>query len=457
MSRKSITTFCIALVTLGAGCNSTQQKSSSFEDVQSILADRGVNDVRWNRSSSDDVVVEHAVDQLLAHDLTIAQAQQIALLNNRNLQATFEEIGIAQADLVQAGLLRNPVFDASIRFPDGGGKTDPEFSVAENFLDLLALPLRKRVAAAALETTKLRVANEALRVAAEVESAAISFQSLQQSRDLLREISKSASFSLDAAKRIHEAGNLNDLDLSNQESRFDETLLDLAQAESRISPARERLNVLMGLYGARTRWTINSSLQNPPSREIELPKLETFAIERRLDLAASRQAIVTAARSLGAARPFAFVSEAEIGVDTERDVDTPWVTGPTLSIPIPLFDRGQGTIPKLVSQLRASQQRHYAQAVEVRAAVRSDWSEMSAARDRFEFLNSHVVPLKKIMVEQTQRQFNAMGVNVFQLLSAQQMKVDSQRQAIEALRDYWLARLNLRKTLGGRFPPDSQG
>jgi outer membrane protein, heavy metal efflux system len=442
--------FTILLLPIGCA---TRPPDAGFDDVRNVANQRSGHSVRWNQNTADDKAVATSLEAILAHELTIDQVVQIALLNNRNLQATFEELGIAQADLVQAGLLKNPVLDASIRFPDGGvGKNNIEFNVAENFIDLLMLPMRKRVAAANLELTKFRVENEVIDLASETESAFYSLQASQQLAELRHTAFEAAETSLNAAQRIHDAGNSTDLDLATEQVQHEQAKLDLAQQQSMTVLSRERLNVLMGLWGAQTQWTIASRLPDPPADGPAVDDLERFALSQRLDLAASRQQITVAAQSLGITKPFALISDAEIGIDTERDTDGRWVTGPNVSLPIPLFDQGQGRIAKLLAELRQAQDRYHAQTVEIRSQVRSTWSQMQTAYSRAEQIRTVILPLRQKIVEQMQLHYNGMLVGVFQLLTARQQQVEAGRAYVDALHEYWTARVNLTKQLGGRLP-----
>src|SRR5207253_5217309 len=111
-------------------------------------------------------------------------AVEVALLRNQGLVATYEQLGVAQADLVEAGLLRNPTAGARVRFPAGAGSTETEFSVAEDFLSILTLPMRKRVAAAQLDATKARVGSAVLDLTAEVREALVALQAAQATAKL---------------------------------------------------------------------------------------------------------------------------------------------------------------------------------------------------------------------------------------------------------------------------------
>jgi len=154
----------VLLLALGS-CMSTDP-GPAFAGVEGDVAARsgGRQRVRWSRSENDDMENQRAVSALLGRGpLTAQAAAQVALLNNRGLQAEFEEIGIAQADFVQAGLLSNPSFSASWRFPNKPPLgTDAEYALAGNVLELFLLPARRKVAARELERARLRVAAAAL-------------------------------------------------------------------------------------------------------------------------------------------------------------------------------------------------------------------------------------------------------------------------------------------------------
>ena len=90
----------------------------------------------WKQEAVEVRQIEEALDKLLENELTAAGAIQIALLNNARLQARYEELGISQAELIQAGLLKNPTVFGSARFPTNSpGATELEFGLLQNFLN----------------------------------------------------------------------------------------------------------------------------------------------------------------------------------------------------------------------------------------------------------------------------------------------------------------------------------
>src|SRR5262245_27043075 len=126
------------VVLLLAGC--VVPKGAGFDDVKKLVAERTREPIHWNQGSDEDRAVGAVVDDLLKKDLTAASATQIALVRNPQLQATYERLGVAQAEVVQAGLLRNPSIGFTIGFPVGAtGNIEWEGSIVGSFLDLFLI------------------------------------------------------------------------------------------------------------------------------------------------------------------------------------------------------------------------------------------------------------------------------------------------------------------------------
>jgi len=447
-----ITLMCIGVLT---GCASVP-KEAGFPDVQNIIEQRIGSRVHWNQGTSEDAAVVDAVRSMLQQELTIDEAVQIALLNNRSLQATYEELGVAQADLVQAGLLRNPLFGASFRFPDktvgGHRSTNTEFSVVQDFLDLLVRPLRKKVAAAQFEQTKLRVGNTILNLAAEVRSTYYALQADEQTLEMRRTVVQATEAAVDIATRQHDAGTLKTLDLANQQGFHDQAKLDMTRTDIQIVADRERLNRLMGIWGADTMWKLPERLPELPESEIPMEHLESIAVSQRLDLAAARQETQVIAHALSLTRKYRYFYVFDVGVDSEHDVaDDVTFTGPNLTLELPIFDRRQASISRLEAQLRQSLQRLASLAIDIRSEVREIRERLLAARNVAKYHHDSILPLRQRIVDESQLYYNGMLIGVYELLLAKQNQINAGREYIETLRDYWIARSDLERAVGGRL------
>ena len=452
MRRRILTIMIVLAAVMLAGCGSTPP-DQSFAQVQSLTVDRTGKRVQWNRDTADDRAVGAKVRDLLARPLTADAAAQIALLNNLKLQASFEDLGIAQADFVQAGLLQNPVFSLSVRFPnEAPSKTYLNIGAAENFLNVFLIPARRNIAAAQLDQATARVTHEVLLLAAEAESAFYSYQAADQTVELRRTIADAAAASLDAATKLREAGNITDLDYYGERAQAARTKVELANAQADAEDARERLNALMGLSGPQTAWSVAGRLPELPSDEVRPQGLEALAIQQRQDLAAARREALAQARVYGLTLDTRFFAQADLGVDAERETDGQWRIGPSFSLPIPLFDQGQAAIPRAAAVLRQSRQRYAALALDIRSQVRAARARMFNARATAQFFHDEVLPTQQRYVQQAQLHYNGMFISVFQLLQAKRDEIDAAAQYIQALRTYWMSRVELERAIGGRLP-----
>ena len=337
-----------------AGCASLPQ-DAGIQDVQSWTLHRTGQTVQWRGRTINDDGARSALNNLLAHPLTVHSAVQIALLNNPSLQAVLEDLAISQADLIQAGLLHNPVFAAGFRIPNRSPHgTDTEFSVEQDFLDLMIIPLRRKVAAAEFEHSKLIVADRVVQLAADVKVAVFTLQAREQLLDRLRFIADANQAAAELAQRQFDAGTINELALANQQVTAAQARLDVSMADQRVNADRERLNRLLGLGSSQTGWHIDSQLPQLPAVEVEIADLEMRAIRQRLDLQAARIELASLAEAVSITRGFRYFANVQFGIDTERTPDGQRVTGPTLSLQVPIFDQGQSR----VSRARHSSARH---------------------------------------------------------------------------------------------------
>src|SRR6266571_4113108 len=357
-----------------AGCAHVDP-NPAFQELANTVHLRTGKRVQWNRGSAKDAEAQAAVASLLGRPLTAGSAVQVTLLNNHKLQATYEELGIAQADLVEAGLLRNPIFTFERRFPGQALEMD----VLKEFIDILLLPLRKRIAAAQFEAAKLRVGHEILNLAGEVRAAFYEHQGDQQLVELRKTVADATERSAETALKMREAGNLRNLDLATEQASHAQAKIELAKAQSEAVQTREKLNKLMGAFGAQTNWTVASRLPELSGGEVSTSQLESRAIQQRLDLAAARQEFIAQARSLGIARADAILERAEIGGHYEREISGEYAIGPSVNVPIPIFNQGQAAFARAAAKLRQSQQRYLALATDIRSDVRATRDRMLLA------------------------------------------------------------------------------
>ena len=450
---KRLTSLSVSLGLL-SGC-ATVNPGPAFVDVQKGVAARTGQRTEWARDAAQQTPVAQAMRQLLQGELTVDRAVGVALLNNPSLQVTFEEIGLSQADLAQASRIENPTFTGFVRYAEHLSGANYELSLVQNVFDILVQPIRKNVAATALEQTKLRVASEVLSLAAEVKEAFVTLQARQQLVTRLRLVMDVTETAATFARRQREAGTIDDLALENQLALHRQSKVDVALAEAEVRSDRERLNRLLGLWGADTTWRIASRLPDLPEQEIPMKGLESLAVAQRQDLQAARWGVDLVGRALALKRNTRFFPVGiNVGINTEKDVVGERVTGPELSLQLPIFDTGAASIARLEAEHRRAQRQLEALAVNARSEVRETRDSMLAARDRATYYGQVLLPQRVRILDLTIRQYNAMFKGAYDLLLAKQAHVEAERAHVEAQRDYWIARARLERALGGALAAD---
>ena len=383
-------------------------------------------------------------------ELTEDQAVRTALWNNREVSAAFQEIGVAQAEYRQAVLPKNPTVEAEIRF-GGTGRNPGELAAMQDLTSILFTPMRRRAAEESVRSASLRAANAALLLVAEARSAFYGYQSAEQSRRLLERAVQATQLQADVAQRQHEVGNITDLDLENEQALYEQAKVALARGQFQVAEAAERLNRVMGLPMRATTWSVSADLAAPPVDGMPIAALDSAAVAQRLDLAAADAEIHAIERSISVAR-YGQWPELRAGVHVEQEPEGTRTVGPAVEIALPIFDRGQASVAKARAQLHAAQDRRSALAVTVRSEARLAGERLESARQLVEYYQTVVLPRRKRIAEQTRLQFNSMLVGLPQLVQANREELNAQREFIEALRDYWTARAELERAIGGLLP-----
>ncbi|MDH3579475.1 MAG: TolC family protein [Hyphomicrobiales bacterium] len=465
ISRMKFLGLGVALSMVVSGC-ARLAPQEAFDDVAFEVGERIGKRVQWDMGTSDDLAANAGVRSLLSRQLAPASAVQIALLNNKSLQASYAEVGIAQANLVQAGLLRNPVFDGAVTwFNDAGGTPNLAFGVAWSFVDLLQRPKRKAVARSALEEAKLEVARRVIVHAADTHTAFIDFVAATQEVELFRSVVKSARATVNAAAALRKAGNITALQFEQNQSFLTQAKLELAQAEARGAEARETLNVLMGLTGSQTRWSAPNRLPGIAGAAINTHDIERRAVQASLEIAIARQKLVTLGRQFRLVRKQSLLPDVDGGVEYEREVEVEAdeetgekektlreAFGPTFGVEIPIFDRGQARKAGVLLKIRAAEDSLWALAVRVRSAARLTRARLETAGKTERYYRKAVLPQRERILQGTQRDYNAMQESIFQLIAAKRQQILAGREFIQAQRAYWIAHVRFQQLMSGALP-----
>ena len=449
--RTSVLCGTLAAMIALVGCGSPP-RDQGFSDVASLVHERTGTTVQWHQGTSADADVATSVTNLLNKPITPDSAIQIALLNNPRLHATYQELGVSQAELVQAGLLRNPTLVAGVKFFSEGPVV--ELSLVENLLQVFSLPARKRFAEAQLAEAKATVAGAIIDLIADTRRAAIRLLAAQQGLEMRRTVLQAMDAAVDLAKRIHDAGNSTLLEYSSDLAAAEQARLEVSASEDAVLIAREHLATTMGLWGNdATRWVMDGRLPDLPAEDGtgDGTGLERRAVTASLELMALREGARALGERYGIERLDAWFGDAHVGVIGERESSGDWGFGPQAGIAIPIFDQGQGRRATATAQLERVARLHHAMAVELRSQVRVVRAQVRSAYARARFVRQVLLPLRIRIVHESMLHYNGMLIGPFQALEAKRMEVETGGQFIEALESFWLARATLDQTLQGRI------
>lgn len=428
-----------------AGCISAD---TGYRDAQRMLEARGGGRAVWKAVDGTDG--EAIANELLAKPLTEESAAQIALLKNPMVQAAFERIGLARAELVQAVRLPNPRAEGSVRFyPD---RTEIEVGGSFDLTQAILIAWRDRAASLGLKAASLEAVAMTLDLVLEARVAFIECRAAMQTLELRKTATFAAASSTDLAKRMKEAGNVTDLMFLRQEAMYAESRIALDRAELDAIAAKERLVSVMGLWGSEVEISVSGSLADPPALEPTPADPEAAAIASSLDLEALRLRYAEAAANGDAAIASSAFPDIELGVTAETDDQQEWGVGPHVSVGLPIFNQGQGGVAASESRMRRTRSTLDGVAIRIRSAARVLSSRVASTGDRARYFKSTMLPLRARLVDETLRHYNAMNVSAFELLDAKRQQLDTTVAYLGTLRDYWVARASLQQLLLGRMP-----
>lgn len=436
---------CAALV---AGCASVPP-GDGFGGVTQVARERLGQQARLVQAGDDERALARLVDARLAAPLQADDAVQIALLNNRALQAAYWDVGIARADLVQAARLPNPGF--SFQRTRAGSDVDVERALGLNFIALLTAPLASRIEAGRFEQTQLLVAARMLQHAAAARSAYVEAVAAVQGAAYAGQVDTAAQLSADLTARMVKAGNASALELAREQAFQAESAAALTRANDTAAATRETLARAMGLPDSAFR--LPDRLPDLPPAALTLQDVEGIALRDRLDVRAAQLGAAHTAARLGLSRATRFINVFDIDYVRNGKGGETTAPGYAVRLELPLFDWGSARVAKAEALYMQDVNRVAQAALDARSEARQGYRAYRSAYDLARHYRDQVIPLRKKISDETMLRYNGMLVSVFQLLADAREQASAARGYIDALKAFWLAQANLEQALGGRLPP----
>jgi outer membrane protein TolC len=440
----------MALVLLAmTGC-ATLSADGGIDAVQSLARERIGKDATLPRKDADPATTIATTRDLLQKPLTVEDAVRIALLNNAGLNASLVELGVSEADLVQASRLPNPRFSYSNR--RNGDLTTIDRTVMVSLMSLLTMPLAQQVAGRQYEAMQLQVAAEVVRLAGDTRRAYFSAVAAQESVKYFEQVKLAAEAAAELAADMARIGNFNKLSQMREQVFHADATAQLARAKLEGIVERERLTRLLGLTGEDIQYQLPERLPEPPGVALDPGAAERTALERRLDVLAAKRSTEAMAANLGLTRATRFINVLEAGYTNESNTGEKRQNGYEIDIEIPLFDWGDAKLARAEATYMQSVHRLRGVALAAQSEVRETYQAYRTTYDLARHYRDEVVPLRKRIADENVLRYNGMLISVFELLADARDQIASVTAYIDAVRDFWLAETDLQLALTGISP-----
>lgn len=493
MGVKHLITACCVLII--AGCTTIDPRPRVDEAMR--LVERSVGqrpnwETPWEPAAAglDDGTV-----------LSLDRAITLSLQNNRALRAEIERIGSANADLVQAGLLQNPVFNFMIMLPDGGGRAMLRSSALpmQQLQDLWLIPARQETANAELQEAVLRVADQGISTVGNIKVTYARLQYAQRATELVQANMEVVARASEALRAKLTANQATQAEANLFRIRYLRLRSDLLAAQAKVRSIQRQLMEQMGTAFSSDRWRVESIREiadrlEPPRNEDELVQT---ALAERLDLkaaewsaqAAERRIALReregwpdlalgltlerppAARSGGVSVPARAANAAAQAVTNsafgvtqpmpptmtpfraqQRQVNN--MVGPMIEMEIPIFDQNRAQVAKAKHQYQQSAAEYEARVQEAARMVRETCVRHEQSYAQVQLFREALIPESERNVELARQSFVAGKEDLAIYLQAQEDLILMRMKALDYYRDYLVSRAELERFVGGRLPDE---
>lgn len=373
-------------------------------------------------------------------EITASEAVAIALWNNAQLQADLAGAGIAKANLVEAGLLRNPTFQ--ILLPTG---TKP-FELFATWPVEQLWQRRYRVAAAekAWEQTARGLEQNGLNTVRDTRVAHATLLQWQMRTEAAR---KSAELRTEiaglTAARLR-AGEIAELDLRLSEADAQSAREQLGRAEKETQMASERLRLLLG--AAPERGTIRALEEPAHSAFADVDALREQAWAGRPDLRAQEIAIAAAAQRAKWERSRLFALAAALS--TKRFLGRDMLTGPGVMVDAPLFRVNAGGVARADAEVQQAALQYAATRQRIDQEVSEAYARRSQAEQSLRDWEQKVMPALAAAVENAKSAYAKGDVSYLFVVESSRQWVDSESRRADLRTDLLRAEAELERSIG---------
>ncbi|MBI6799087.1 TolC family protein [Pseudomonas syringae] len=379
-----------------------------------------------------------------AQGISLAQALEAAFARNPELAAAQWEIGVAEGDRQQAGLIPNPTVSWEVE--DTRRETSTTTVMLSQALELGGKRgARIEAASKGQDAARLELERRGNELRAEVVQAFYAAARAQAGLELARQSRTLAERGLEVAEGRVRAGKVSPVEATRAQVQLAETDLLVRRAETlKINSNREL---------ARTTGSPGASFERLDYNDLSPGKLPPgakllTALNQSAELRLAQTQIEQREAALGSERakriPDLTVS---VGSQYSRE-ERERVNVVGLSMPLPLFDRNQGNV--LAASRRADQSRDLRNAVELklRTQTQSALDQWNTAAQEVESFDRVILPAAQRAVDTATRGFEMGKFGFLEVLDAQRTLISARSQYLESLATATEARVAIERIHG---------
>jgi len=455
MLRFDLHCFLGAGVLWGAGCASVDARADYEEAQREIRATTGAEVVH---DPDEPVLTDTELAAMLADGLGLEEATRLALLNNRRLQAGFLELGVARADYVQAGLLRNPSLSLAFLFPDSGGRVRWTADLVGSVTELWQIPARQALAQAGIEQRILELSRHAGELFAATKTTYLESVAAREAREVAAANLELARRSLDAVGRQVAEGVASRTDESLAESLALSAELALQRSEREWVVGTRKLAALLSLEEDLLAIALVDPLPEPQGGTIAREDAVAASLVARADVRAAARAVAAAEEEVALERR-SRLPELEVGVSAERPEggsSDDLFLGPAAVLELPIFDQNQAQVSRAEFVLAQRRKEQEALLVEVKQELRAALDRAEVAARAATFATNELLPQAERAAALAEKAYELGDTTVLTLLQSRRTALEARRTRLDALLEAALAMIEAERAAGAPLPARSE-
>ena len=429
----------LALCTL-AGCHASQNRCRRCE-VSTELATR-MGQPLGDTTCPGDTAIPPGVD--LADGVSEEEAIALALWNNAAYQELLAQLGISQAQLLDAGLCRDP--QLITLFPLGPKQL--EFTLFQFVDDLWLRPVRVRAAEMGLSRVAEQMIQNGLDVIRDVRLAHAELLFAQQNAELATEAENIRQGIAELAQKRLDAGDISELEANDSRVQSLSAKADAARLSLDVSLAQQRLLVLMGL-ALDNRQVIAVESPEPVVPVRDESDLVGEALAMRPDIRAAEVSIAQLQERTNLARRQLLSFEA--GIDANRKGVDGFEASPAIRMTLPIFNRNRGNIAIAKAQLQQAIRRYVTVRDQIALDVRTSYATAQQADANLAAVRHEILPTIQQAVGLARKNYLDGGTSYFLVLQTTSQFLDTRAREIRLSADLRRAVAELERSVGHRF------